>query len=91
MGNPSERKTGLTRRAAPSPPADRLLDEIFEVFGHACELHELEVAAGLLAIIQGRLDRDASQASGGRPRLAQDFVDAHFRLFELRCRVRHDH
>ena len=67
---------------------EQLITRVFEVFNLACDMQEVEAAQDILQSARLIMGRHGLPADADRDRSAQQLVDAHFRLWELRYLVR---
>lgn len=67
-----------------APHTRRLSDQILIAFHHACDQADLEVAGGLLRLLERLVERKPPQPDANRRRNVESLVAAHERLWQLR-------
>lgn len=64
--------------------SSRLSDKILVAFHHACDQDDLEVADGLMRIVEKLVERRLAPPDANRRRNMESLVAAHERLWHLR-------
>jgi hypothetical protein len=62
----------------------RLSDKILIAFHHACDQVDIEVATKLLTVLEFMINRTPDLPAGRERRVAESFVAAHERLWQIR-------
>lgn len=83
-----EEEPSLDQDPVPAGPprrhTRRLEDKILVVFHHACDVKDLEVADGILQLLETMLNRRPLVNEGNRRRTMESLVAAYERLWHIR-------
>ena len=63
---------------------NKLVEQLFQTFEHACDLEELDLARNLLGVVDAFLSAQSLKLDGVEQPYADRLIQAHFRLLELR-------
>ena len=63
---------------------NKLIEQLFRTFDHACDLEEVDLARSLLGVVDAFLAAEALKLDGVEQAYAERLIQAHFRLLELR-------
>jgi hypothetical protein len=74
----------MTESASEPRYTRRLSDKVLIAFHHACDQHEIEVAAQLLDVLEFMTNRTPDLPAGRERRAKDTLVAAHERLWQLR-------